>query len=352
MRPVLTVAVRALFALALGAALLPGPASAQYAPRPRLGYASPPPREAVAIPGARVVPRSGILGVVSGGLSGTYVRIANDLATLFDTPDSQLRVLPIVSKGSLQNLSDLFNVTDVDVAITQSDVLAFLRQNNILTANNRSVAYLAKLYDEEVHILAGPGINSLADLAGKKVNFDTKGSGTALTAGVVFNTLGIKPEVTNDDQETALAKLRRGEISGLVYVAGKPARLFTEIPESAGLHLLPIPLNAALLDTYAPSQFGHGDYAGLVPDGTTVDTVAVGAVMAVYNWSPGTPQYARLALFTNELFDHLGTLQSPGHHPKWKDVSLAAQVPGWTRFPAAAQWLQRHAAAPTPVVAR
>lgn len=308
-------------------------------------------RSTTAIPGARVVPRDSVIGLVSGGLAGTYIRIANDLAGLFETPDSTLRILPIVSRGSLQNISDLFNLTDVDVAITQSDTLAYLRQNQVITANNTSIGYIAKLYEEEVHVLAAPGITSLADLAGKKVNFDTKGSGTSLTTSVIFKTLGIQPDPTYDDQEVALGKLKRGEISALVYVSGKPARLFADASQTPGLHLLPIPLNPALLETYSPTQFTAADYPGLVPAGTSVDTIAVGAVMAVYNWPPGTYRYNRLSRFVNQVFDNLGTLQKPGHHPKWHDVSLTAQVPGWTRFPAATQWLQRHGSPAAPAVA-
>lgn len=335
--------------LALCAALLAWtPAAAQPVPAPghgRAGLLRPGPYAAVTIPGARVVPRDAVVGMVSGGLAGTYVRIASDLANVLDAAASPIRVLPIVSKGSLQNISDLINVADVDVAITQSDVLAFLRQNGVVSASNQSIGYIAKLYEEEVHVLAGPDVASLADLDGRKVNYDTRGSGGSVTSAVVFGALGIKPDPAYDDQETALAKLKRGEIAALVYVAGKPARLFADLPPS-GLHLVPIPLNAALLDAYTPSQFGPADYPGLVPENTAVDTVAVGAVMAVYNWPPGTPRYARLARFTDLMFDSLPTLQAPGHHPKWRDVSLSAQVPGWTRFPAAVQWLQRHASPP------
>ncbi len=89
-------------------------------------------------------------------------------------------------------------------------------------------------------------------------------------------------------------------------------------------------------------HFEHGDYPGLVPEGSSVETVAVGAVMAVYSWSPGTERYTRLSKFVDAFFDNLGNLLGPSHHPKWKQVSLTAQVPGWTRFRAAQQWLQRH----------
>lgn len=303
------------------------------------------PRPQAAIPDARTVPSTSVLGIISGGLAGTYVRIAADIATVLDAQSSQLRVLPIVGVGSLQNISDILNVRDVDVGIVQSDVLSFLRQKQGLAGLEQSISYVAKLYDEEVHILARPDIASVADLAGKRVNVDMRGSGTALTASVIFDALGAKAELVNDDQDTALAKLKRGEIAALVYVAGKPARLFTELG-SSGLHLLPIPLNAALLETYLPSRFDHADYPALVPDGASVETVAVGAVMAVYNWTPGTERYTRLARFVDSFFDSLPALQAPPHHPKWRQVSFSARVPGWTRFRAAQLWLDRHGATP------
>lgn len=311
------------------------PVEAQY------GRRAPARRAMPMIPDAQVVPPTSVLGIISGGLSGTYIRIATDIASVFSEHSPQLRILAIVGKGSLQNLSDIMNIRDVDIGIVQSDVLSFLRTKASLAGIETNISYLAKLYDEEVHLLAREEIGNVSDLNGKKVSVDAKGSGTALTASVVFDALGVKPTIINDDPETALAKLQRGEIDALVYVTGKPARLFTDAGGS-GLHLLALPLNSALLQTYLPSRFEHSDYPGLVPEGSSVETVAVGAVMAVYNWVPGTERYERLSRFVDAFFDNLGTLQLPGHHPKWKQVSLTAQVPGWTRFRAAQLWLQRH----------
>lgn len=298
-----------------------------------------------AIPDAVAVPPTSVLGIISGGLSGTYIRIATHVASVFAARVPDMRILPIVGKGSLQNISDILNVRDVDIGIVQSDVLSFLRQKASLAGLESNIGYLAKLYDEEVHVLARQEIANAADLTGKKVSVDARGSGTALTASVMFDALGVQPQIINDDPETALAKLKRGEIDALVYVTGKPARLFTDAGGS-GLHLLALPLNSTLLQTYLPSRFEHADYPGLVPEGANVETVAVGAVMAVYNWAPGTERYTRLSRFVDGFFDNLAVLQAPPHHPKWKQVSLTAQVPGWMRFRAAQLWLQRHGSAP------
>jgi len=304
----------------------------------------PPPRRAnPVIPDAQVAAPNALLGFVSGGLSGTYLRIAADVAAVFAMDRPQMRVLPIVGRGSLQNVSDILNARDVDVGIVQSDVLACLRRERSSAGLATSLGYLAKLYDEEVHILARAAIGSIADLPGKRVNVDVRGSGTALTASVMFDALDIRPVLLNDDAETALGRLQRGEIDALVYVAGKPARLFTGDCGS-GLHLLALPADRFLLQNYVPSRFSHADYPGLIAPGATVDTLAVGAVLTVYNWQPGSERYIRLSRFVDTLFERLTVLQAPPRHPKWREVSLTAQVPGWTRFAAAQAWLQQRGA--------
>ncbi|MDT7950887.1 MAG: TAXI family TRAP transporter solute-binding subunit [Acetobacteraceae bacterium] len=311
---------------------------------PSLAQVASPRRAVPFIPDTQVVPPTAVLGIISGGLSGTYIRIATEIAGLFSAKVPKFRILPIVGKGSLQNISDILNIRDVDIAIVQSDVLSYLRQAPSTAGLTNNISYVAKLYEEEVHILARDEVATVADLNGKRVAIDALGSGTALTATTLFNTLGIKPILLNDDPVTALTALKRGDIDALVYVTGKPARLFSDAANS-GLHLLGLPLTPALLQTYLPSRFDHADYPDLIAESGPVETVAVGAVLAVYNWAPGTERYTRLSRFVDGLFDNLADLQTPGHHPKWRQVNLAAQVPGWSRFRAAQVWLERHSPA-------
>ncbi|HSU04413.1 MAG TPA: TAXI family TRAP transporter solute-binding subunit [Acetobacteraceae bacterium] len=287
---------------------------------------------------------AGTVGVISGGVDGTYIRIAADLASVLDDGD-QLRVLPVIGKGSLQNISDILYLKGIDIGIVQADALAYAKRQQLYPGFERSIQYIAKLYDEEVHILARKDVSRLEDLAGQKVNVDVRGSGTAMTASVLFDSLGIAPELTNDDQGTALEKLKRGEITAVIYVTGKPARLFAGIGGDTGLHFLPIPMTKPLLDNYLPAEFSHTDYPMLVPDGENVETAAVGSVMAVFGWQPGTERYNKVARFVNAFFGKFQQFLQPPHHPKWKDVNLAAQVPGWTRFAPAQDWLQRQAQA-------
>jgi len=59
----------------------------------------------------------GTVGVITGMEGGTYAQTAADL-TILD--DGTLRVLPIIGKGSLQNLSDILYLRGIDVGFVQA----------------------------------------------------------------------------------------------------------------------------------------------------------------------------------------------------------------------------------------
>ncbi|WP_232480119.1 TAXI family TRAP transporter solute-binding subunit [Roseomonas sp. KE2513] len=286
-------------------------------------------REAPGDMGARA--NAGTIGVISGGVDGTYVRIAADLAAVLDDGD-RLRVLPIIGRGSVQNLTDIMFLRGVDVGIVQSDVLAFVRSRRLVPGAGSVIQYIAKLYDEEVHVLAGAGIARVEDLAGKRVNVDVAGSGTAMTASLILEGMGIAATLVNDPQDVALERLKRGEIAALVYVTGKPARLFSGLSADSGLRFLPLPMTPALMETYLPAQLLRAQYPGLITGEEAVDTLAVGAVMAVYGWTPGTERHRKVAAFVDAFTTKFDRFLVPPRHPKWREVNLQAQVPGWVRF--------------------
>jgi TRAP-type uncharacterized transport system substrate-binding protein len=277
---------------------------------------------------------AGTVGVIAGGVDGTYIRIATDLAAVLDD-GFRLRVVPIIGKGSLQNLSDIMFLRGIDIGIVQSDALAYARRQRLFPGLEQRVHYISKLYDEEIHLLAGRDIARVEDLANRPVNVDVQGSGTAMTSAVLFESLGIPVRMVHDVQDTALEKLRRGEIAAMVYVAGKPARLFSSIPRDSNLHFVPLPMAPALLDTYLPADLAAAQYPALVPDGAPVETIAVGAVMAAYAWPAGSDRHRKVAAFVDAFFGKFDAFLRPPRHPKWREVNLAARVPGWTRLRAA-----------------
>jgi TRAP transporter TAXI family solute receptor len=288
---------------------------------------------------------NGAIGLISGGVSGTYIKIAADIQAVVDKVDD-LRVLPIVGKGSVQNITDLLYLRGIDIAIVQSDVLTYLRNQNTFPDLENRISYITKLYNEEFHLVARHDITDVNQLAGKTVNFGPSGSGTAMTAQTVFEALNIDVVGANENYADALQKVKTGEIAAMVYVAGKPASLFTELKESDGLHIVPVAYTGELQKSYLPATVNSSDYAGLVKPGQSVDTISVGAVMAVFNWKKKTGRYYPAKRFIEAFFSNFPEFLKEPRHPKWKEVNLAAKLPGWTRYSAAEDWLRRNASKP------
>src|SRR5436190_277327 len=72
---------------------------------------------------------------------------------------SRLRIAPPTGQGPVQNVIDLLNLRRAD-AIVPSDVLAYLRGGRLPGAD-ASIAYIKRLDQEEVHILARQNITSI-----------------------------------------------------------------------------------------------------------------------------------------------------------------------------------------------
>jgi TRAP-type uncharacterized transport system substrate-binding protein len=280
------------------------------------------------------------VGIAGGLIDGTYMRFADELGKVLDDGDN-LRILPIVSYGAASNLDDLLYLRGVDVAITQSDVFEYFRTERKTPNLQNRVHYILRLPIAELHILAKTDIRSLEDLRGKKVNFGPAGSGSSLTGTIVFQRLGVEVEQVLIDQQTALQKLQAGEVAALVRVVGKPVDFFTRIPPNSGLHLVPVPFTKTFADYYTLGEFETKDYPSLVAEGQKVDTIAVPAVLAVFNWPKGSDRYRRVERFVERLFIKWDQFLVAPRHPKWRDVNLGATVPGWTRYIIAEQMLER-----------
>lgn len=280
----------------------------------------------------------GVVGVITGMEGGTYAQTGADL-TILD--DDQLRVLPTLGKGSLQNLSDILYLRGIDIGFCQADALAYAKQHNMFPGLTQNIRYIAKLYDEEVHVLARKDITKLADLSGQRVNVDVAGSGSAMTAEILLDALGITAKVEHDKQINGIQKLKNGEIAAVIHVGGAPIPLFANIPADSGLHFLTVPLNPTLAQTYLPDKFTHDMYPALVPADAPVPTIAVGDVLAVYAWPPHTDRGNNVNRFVNDFFSRFAEFQKPPRHPKWREVNLAAEVPGWTRLQYAQDWLDK-----------
>jgi TRAP-type uncharacterized transport system substrate-binding protein len=283
-------------------------------------------------------------------LAAPFMIAALDLSTLLDSGEQyrDMRVIPVVARGKEQNLWDILYLQGIDMGFVQSDILAYLEDDPRIESIKNRIRYISVMFPEEVHIVARKDIRTLQDLAGKKVSINAKGTGSSVVGTLLFKRLGIDAVLEHEDTGRAIARMKQGDLAAHFNVLAKPARPIAQIKEEDGLHLLSIPYSPEVAEIYLPSKFTSEDYPNLVPAGAEVETIAAGNVLAVFNWPQDHPRYKKVARFVDEFFSRFDELKKKGFHPKWKDVNIAASVPGWTQFKAAQDWIDSH---PQPALA-
>ena len=294
--------------------------------------------------------------IVVSGITCTCARFAEDIRNVVnDLKPDGIRVLPVLGVGGLQNLNDVLFLKNVDMGVVDEDNLRLLKKRDPqLYANIETrVQYITKLYNSEFQVIARNDIKSLQDLRGKKVNFNLKDSQTEVTADIVFNTLKIDTVRSYYDNDLAIKKLIDGEIAAHIILTGAPQALLVKLRKEDGVHFLPLdersagPAAKQILADYIPAELTHEQYPALIPEGASVPTVANRALLVAYAWPENTPRYYKIAKFVREFFGKIDQFRDGARHPKWTEVNVAAEMPGWTRFKPAADWLaeQRVAAA-------
>ena len=278
------------------------------------------------------------VGLAGGLLEGAPIHFATDIARVV-SDGGQVQVLPIVTRGPTENINDLLYLRGVDTAIINSDLLEEYKSQvpQIL----QRITYILSLFPSELHIFVRPEIRSLADLAGKKVNFNTQGTAAAYSGPLIFSRLGLDVDKMFIPHPVALEQMRRGEMTAVVFVTSKPVDAFVKRKWDDGFKFLPVEYGQKFADYYVPASLEPTDYPNLIAKDGRIATIAVPTILASYNWRVDSPRYLRVARFVDELFSRVDKLRSPGFDPKWKDVSLATRAPGLERFQAAQDWLDR-----------
>ena len=278
------------------------------------------------------------VGLAGGLLEGAPLRLAAEMSRVVDDGPN-LQVLPIVTRGATENLNSLLYLRGVDTAIINSDALEEYKSQ--IPDIQRRITYLLNLFPSELHIFVRPEIESLQDLAGKKVNFNTQGTAAAYSGPLIFSRLGVNAEKTFIPHQVALEQMRKGEMAAVVFITSKPVDAFVKGRWEPGFKFLPVKYESKFEDYYLPAVLEAGEYPGLIKQGERVSTIAVPTALVAFNWQPHANRYQRVARFVDILFSRIDRLQAPGFDPKWKSINLAATVPGLDRFPAAQEWLDR-----------
>jgi len=268
------------------------------------------------------------MGIMTGGPRGTYYQFGLNIQNLIGTNGIELRVDN--SKGSVENIYAVYQKPKTQLGIVQSDVLAFVSQvetNPALKRIAQKTRMVFPLYNEEIHLLGKKDIIDFDYLAGKKVAVGKEGSGTYLTAKLLFKVAGIEPaEMITIGTDEALTQLKEGKIDAMFYVAGYPVKLFSEnVSPEDNLALIPI-LNKSILEFYPQVEIPANTYSF---QDQTVITAAVKAVLISYDFRRyHCDTVGRVAKL---IYENLDWLKTNGH-PKWKSVDLNYPLKGWEQY--------------------
>jgi uncharacterized protein len=293
-----------------------------------------------------------VVTVMASGTSSPYTVFAEDMRDVLDQQDTPggLRVLPILGRGGANNALDVLLLKGVDMGVVEQSDLDIGRQKDpaIFANVETRLHYIAKLANSEFQLIAQKEYKSLYDLAGKKVNFFKKGSSTDIVSTKIFGLLKIKVEPVYLDQNEANAKLKTREIAAAGRFAGAPHNAFVGFKAEDNLHFLPVDAEtipagefSKILESYSPALLRNDHFPALIEAEKPVSTVAGAMLLVVYNWPSNTERYQRVSNFVNHFFTNIEKFKGPGRHPKWKEINLAANVPGWTRFGPAQEWLDQ-----------
>ncbi len=277
------------------------------------------------------------LGIITGGEKGTYFRFGQDLRKLGQGLGFDLQVYP--SSGSVNNVYAVFKAPMTQMGIVQSDVLVFVyrvQTDARLKRIAKKIKMVFPLYNEEVHLVGRPELADFNDLDGKRVAIGKEGSGTFLTASLLFKVSGVTPsQMVTVGTDDALSRLKRGEIDAMFYVCGLPVTLFrNDIHEGDGLKLLPI-TNKSITEFYPRAKVPEGTYSW---QKAVVPTVAVKAVLISFDFRRNNCEY--VGRFAKSINENIDWLRENGH-PKWKSVDLDYQMKGWGQYDCVKKYLEQ-----------
>lgn len=281
----------------------------------------------------------------TGGVAGTYYPIGGLIADIISNPPGArpcdkggscgvpgLVAIAQSSNGSVANVNAIESGA-LESGFAQSDIAHWAYTGTGIYDGDGKVENLrviASLYPESIHIVARDesGIESVRDLAGKRVSLDEPGSGTLVDARIILEAFGVSE---NDltahylKPSRAIAMMDEGELDAFVIVAGYPTSSVLDFCATSGCDLVPIegPEVDTLLEQYpyfAKDTIPAGTYPGV----SQTETLSVGA-----QWLVGAAVDEDLVYgITKALWhDNARQLLDNGH-AKGRSITLATALDG------------------------
>lgn len=228
----------------------------------------------------------------TGGINGVYYSTGGAIAKMFNKKRQEFGgwMANQATKGSIENIKMVLD-GEVDFGIAQGNFLFDAENGEGFYAGQSKgdLRAVLGLYVEDLTIVAAvdAGINTAADLKGKRVNIGVPGSSTALTSQFLLKELGIKPEEVTflhyPDYE-ASERLQSDDIDAYLFIVGHPNMSIIEATKGKRkVHI--VPLDQALINEVAARKAYFfateidPEYYDRLADKTLIPTVGVKAIL-------------------------------------------------------------------------
>ncbi|WP_203336257.1 TAXI family TRAP transporter solute-binding subunit [Nocardioides limicola] len=214
----------------------------------------------------------------TGSVGGTYYPLGGAIAQMWNGSIDGLTVSTVASGASVENL---VNVNNGDIQLgmaVNGTATQAINSQGAFEGQDMDFTFLGNIYPEVMQIVAraDSGIETVSDLAGKRVAIGPDGSGTQGLALAILEAAGAEPASTfADGFGDAGAKLRDGQIDAAFGILALPDGTLTEVAQSVNVVMVTIPddIRAALEEndpTLSTLDIPGGTYPGVAGDAVTV----------------------------------------------------------------------------------
>jgi uncharacterized protein len=181
---------------------------------------------------------SGRITIATGNTGGVYYTLGGGLAQLI-SDNTELKASAAETGASVQNIQQL-TAGDYDIAFALADTAAdAVHGKAAFEGKPQDIAALARIYPNytQVVVRADSGIDSVADMRGKRISTGSPKSGTEVIANRLLTAAGLA-ESDVSAQRLALRptvdQMKAGQIDGLFWSGGLPTPELTDLTTSLG----------------------------------------------------------------------------------------------------------------------
>lgn len=175
----------------------------------------------------------------TGGTGGVYYPLGGEMATVFNKniKDKGFNVSSVESGASVENIAKMGDKYQLGIAQNTTAFDAINGKADFEGHKTKNFGVIASLYPEllQVVVMKSSGINSIADLKGKKIAVGPPGGGTRQAAELVLKAYGINKgdyKAYKEDFGDAKDKMQDGNIDASISVVGIPSTATSDLQAS------------------------------------------------------------------------------------------------------------------------